>query len=458
MPDGSVLIQRIEAISPELAQELRDYLGEDVAQSEASEFDLAESVPAGSSVATLFTEIGGEDADSEITCEATDDAGARLLERYDFIDRASGLNIPSSRHDIYTGVEREGQDPYYVVWEMPSGYSRFLSQDAIERPDATPKKENRHRYWPGEVIHSLAEQINKRRPVGYLGHADFFSMSQLPENIPVQWERAVRAKRKSDGVDVTLARGYVYDNGMNRVHLKTGAIDSASVFTVGTNELDTTDKGTEDHPVVHVKSAALISFDFVRKHNHGIPRTKMVQDLPHKEQSVRTAEERAAIASASVEEIRSLNPDAVAALETAQPNNAALEEARAYHRTAVSEALANSRAAATVAQLAERLGCEANDLFAQVEGLFVFQQSAISEAITVHVSTLKGEALRETIRTRLTERKFAKPSDVKTAFDAEISAMHDISKQMASENSIGAVSGNDVTPSGENLVSSEWTV
>lgn len=451
MKNAQQLIDRIEEFKPELAEYVRDYLGDGVEFAESGEFICENIAAVGTAAAQLFNES------LEATAQG-DKVANELLEKYDFIDKPTGLNIPLARDEIYRGIEREGQEPLYVVWEMPSGYSRFVSKDAFDRPDAIPKKESRHRFWPGEVIHSLAEQINKRRPVGYLGHANFFSMSQLPTNIPVQWERAVRAKRKRDGREVNLVRGYIYDNEMNRAHIKTGAIDSASVHTVGEHEMDTTDKGTEENPVVHVKSAALISFDLVRKHHHGIPGTKMVANITHKEQSVRTPEERAAIASATVEELRQLNPDAIAALENAQPTDAALvEQLRSNHRTAVQDALKNERFAGFVAQIAESFQCKPEETLTKVEELKALYDAAIDEAIDVHCSTIKSEALRGNIKKRLTDRAFKVMKDVKTAFDQEISAMHDMSKLLAEEHKLGAVSGNEHSaPAGDSLVSSEW--
>lgn len=459
MKDGSVLLDKLDVLNPELAQELRTVLGEDAVNTESAEL-LAESIPSHEFLAEMFNE------DAEPISETVKD----FSERYKFIDSPKFLNIPPQRNLAFEAIEKDGQQPMYVVWQIPEGYSRYLTQDSIARPDGKPKTENRNRWWPKEVIHSFAEQINERKPVGYMGHADFFTMSQLPDNVPVIWERAVRAIRKEDNKAVTLVRGYIYDFGMNRAYIKTQAINSASVFTVGRIEDDSTDKGTKDNPVLHVKEAQLISFDLVRKYNHGLPGTRLVADMEQpvadkatqsnvkESKSMLTPEQREAIANCTLEQLSELNPNLVAQLESVtHADNTLIETLRANLTKSVKECIGYERFAVAVKQMADHLNCETSEVNARVCEMFDSHRAGILEAIDLHCGNIKTQALRENVSKRLKELKFVKASDVKAAYDSEISAMHDLTKVLAEENKLGAVTGNEhETVNTETSVDRQW--
>lgn len=206
-----------------------------------------------------------------------------LNSKYTFQEPSKFLNISTKDHALMSAQEKDGQSPMYPIFEVPSGFSRYRSERSIAKPNAIPKTEDRHRYWPSDVIQSMAPQIRERQPVGYLGHEGFMSDGSVPTNVPIKWLTAVKAIRKEDNTPVILARGYAFDQGLNRTYFNTGVYSNASVNAVGTAELDTTDKGTKDNPVVHIKSAQLDSLDIVRRGNHGLPGTRMVASISEQE-------------------------------------------------------------------------------------------------------------------------------------------------------------------------------
>lgn len=394
--------------------------------------------------------------DTSEKVKTASDIGAKLAERFTFLERASRLNISADRHKGYEDIEKEGSQPLYTVFEMPSGYSRRLHEDSIRKPDAIPKKSLRSRWWPPEVIHNFAEQIRARRPVGYMGHADMFTFGMLPENIPIQWETAVKARRKSDGVAVTLARGYVYDNGMNREYIKTGAIESASVFTVGTNEVDTTDKGDKNNPVIHVKSGALISFDLVRKGTHGIPGTRMVANQSYKEEAVMTiAEIIAALVEHkfNAEMLKKYFPEIAAEVAGADVTADYIKLANEF-REAVRENVALTRNAEIADSAAKTLHCEVSELPKKVDVLSEQVANVVKNQIVAVCEGVKHEGLKKHVLADLEREGITDASDVKPKFAEIMEKYRDLVSEIANENSLGSLEGGSMSDK-EDMLSDE---
>lgn len=380
-----------------------------------------------------------------------------LADKYTFHERASKLNIPAERHKAYAGIEREGSEPFYTVFEMPSGFSRRLAEDSIRKPNAAPKKALRNRWWPAEVIHNIAEQIRARRPVGYMGHADMFTFGQLPENIPVQWETAIKATRKSDGVAVTLARGYVYNNGMNREYVKTGAIESASVFTVGSNEVDTTDKGDKDNPVIHVKSAALISFDFVRKGTHGIPGTRMVANQSYKEDAAMTIAELIAALTEqgfNAEMLRKYFPEVAAEL-AGSDMTADYRKLAGEYREAVTENVALTRNAVLAESAAKALSCEVSELPEKVSTLSEQVANVVKNQIVAVCEVIKHAGLKKAVLSDLNREGITDAADVQPKFAEIMEKYRDLGLEIANENNLGSLEGENMSSDEDDMLSDE---
>lgn len=396
---------------------------------ESMQFECAQSLAAAESGAVLFTDVSVEG----IECEAATDAAKRLAEKYTFLERASLLNIPEARDAVYTGLEQEGSKPLYILFEMPGGFSKVLAEKTIKSPDAKPTKEERNRFWPDEVIHDFAEQIRKRRPVGYMGHADMWTFTQLPENIPVQWETAIKAKRKSDGQAVTLARGYAFDYGMNRAYLTAGAIDSASVNTVGSHEMDTTD---EKHPFVRVKSAALISFDLVRKHLHGIPGTRRVENIITQTEASAmelSAEQKLFVAELDAETVRKYNPDLVQAFSVKTDAPVEITEMSRTIRELTTDNVALSRRASVAEQVAQKLNTDPDKVVAAVEALLSASTTIIESAVNAVASRIKAEGLRKAVVADLTAMKLISVEAIESEFVKVMDKYRGLANEMAME-------------------------
>ena len=409
-------------------------------QSEPAPFD---------SEAVMF-EMDGEVA------KAKSEIATKLAEKYTFNEQASRLNISTERHKSYEGIEKEGQSPLYTVFEMPSGYSRRLAEESINKPDKAPKKALRNRYWPSEVIHDFAEQIRARRPVGYMGHADMFTFGQLPENIPVQWETAIKATRKSDGVAVTLARGYVFDTAMNREYIKMGAIESASVFTVGSNELDTTDKGDKNNPVVHVKSSALISFDFVRKGTHGIPGTRMVANQSIKEEAAMTIAEIIAALEThkfNAEMLKKYFPE-IAAEIAGSDMTADYAKLAGEFRESVKENVELTQHAANAESAAKTLNCEVSELPGKVSSLSEQVANVVKHQITAVCEVIKHAGLKKAVLSDLNREGITDAADVQPKFAEIMEKYRDLGLEIANENNLGSLEGEGMSDD-DDMLSSE---
>lgn len=458
---GAEVLAKLRELNPELAEALSQ-------EHDLSMFNESMTLVCEQSQGTVITESGAilfpEDApEGEFTYDeaAHNTAVKELAARYEFKESPAKLNIPMKRHEMYESIEENGSEPFYVVFEMPSGHSRRLSEDTIKRNDAKPKKSDRHRIWPKEVMWSFAEQIRQRNPVGYAGHATIFDFSTIPENIPIQWETAVKAIRKSDGVGVTLARGYVYEHGSNRKYIRTGAINSASVFAVGDSEIDDTDKR---NPVVRIKSAALISFDLVRKNTHGIPGTRQVAgmsggNLTQQESAMEfTAEVLAILAGLTSEQLQETNPALFHELTSRQSGNDSEAVTRLVEQVTKLQTrnVGHQFDAERAQKAAEVLGCTTEQLPGRVAEFRDANDALVSEAITSCVSKLKSETLKNRITKQLRESGITDPTVVKSKFE-ELVALHvEIGKEVAAENGLGAVSGTESESQGGGDYVAEW--
>lgn len=451
-------LAKLKEMNPELAA---------MAEAELDSVELAESMTLHCEQGDGFTESSSPflfEENPELTesgelvfNESANTVVKALAEKYTFNERPNKLNISEERHKMYESIEREGQKPMYVIFEMPSGHSRRLSEDTVNRNDKDPKKPDRHRFWPEQVMWSFAEQIRKRNPVGYMGHATMFDFSTIPENIPVQWETAVKATRKSDKRGVTLARGYIYDNGMNRAHIRTGAINSASVFAIGNSKIDDSD---ETNPVVRIESAALISFDLVRKNTHGLPGTRMVagMEITSKESAMFTAEQIALIAGLTAEQLKEHNPALyhklmeLAAAGNATGNPELIEQVSRLQTENV-ELRFNSECARKASEV---LGCKVQDLPASVQAVREAQTDRVETAIEACVGKLKSEKVRALIGKQLRESGITDPSQVESKYKELVAVHVEITKEFTGESNLDLTYSESPAGGGDDPYLADW--
>jgi hypothetical protein len=159
-------------------------------------------------------------------------------------DIGKDIPIPQEKLDR---IKSRDNDPKFVVVEI----------EETDLARGTSKAE-----WPGSVIRSIVEQVNKNKPVGYQGH--------IPENEdstafpPVQavWLGAVEKNLGSKMV--ARIKGYLMPNSSMRDYVDLEAVDGVSVRGIATMV-------RKKEGGLRVKEFILKSIDFARKGESGMP-------------------------------------------------------------------------------------------------------------------------------------------------------------------------------------------
>lgn len=356
-----------------------------------------------------------------------------VLAEYTLLEPANLFDVPKEFMEKVAKIGDES--PMFVTWAMPSGFSRYMEPESVgnENEPKTP-----HRYWPEEVIHNFAEQIRERSRVGYGGHAGMFDYNSIPENIPVLWVSAVKARRKSDNRGVTLAHGYVTRQGNFRENLTLGIIDSASVSSVGTTKRKTREEDNKEYDEVQ-SGAALLSFDLVRKDTHGVPNTRLVASLAQEEPFMEfTPEQKELISKLTSEQLAAFNPTLVESIRGEESG----EASRAY-RTRIDELVAENIAASRdtqlVLRLSETFGVEKSKLEETANNIISSNRQVIEHAAELAVKDLKKPELREQVKQAILDRKPTSPAQVDEFFKSEMSKLQGMIELMAGERGIGHV-------------------
>lgn len=200
-------------------------------------------------------------------------------------DIGTDIPLPAGKLDQ---IKARDNDPKFLVVE-------------IEQTDLA--KGTSQAEWPGSIIRSIAEQVNKKKPVGYLGH--------IPENEdktafpPVQavWLGAV--VREIGSKTVARIKGYLMPNSNARDYVELEAVDGVSVRG------DATMSRKKGGGWV-VKNFSLESIDFARKGRAGMP-TRLVAVTSEMEGGNRV--EPKDIAAIDEDELRSHAPLLVKEIE-----------------------------------------------------------------------------------------------------------------------------------------------
>lgn len=178
---------------------------------------------------------------------------------------------------------------------------KFLVVEIEETPhgNGTSKAE-----WPGSIIRSIAEQVNKKRPVGYRGHIpDDQDKTSFP---PVQavWLAATVVERGNK--TIARVKGYLMPNAEMRDYVELEAVDGVSVRGDATMSRK---KGGG----WSIKNFNLESIDFSRKGRAGMP-TRLVAVTAEESRGGNSVEPKD-IAALDEDELRAHGPLLVKEIE-----------------------------------------------------------------------------------------------------------------------------------------------
>lgn len=356
-----------------------------------------------------------------------------VLAEYTLVDTPNALDIPKEFADR---VEKAGDDnPMYVTWAMPSGYSRYMMPESVGN-DNDPSVPNR--FWSEEVIYDFAEQIKSRGGVaGYGGHANVLTQDSIPENIPVYWIAAAKARRKSDNRAVALVRGYVTRQGNYRENITLGIIDSASVSTIGTTKRKTREDGADYEEVQ--KGAALLSFDLVRKDTHGIPGTRLVANLASEESSMEISTEiKKFLSELTREQLADFNPGLVESIRDEKPATDTTQY-QSRIKELVTENIDLHTGNAIAERLAELCGVERTQLVETVNNLLSTQATLVEQAIDVAVGKIKNDKLKAQIKESVAKQNPATPTDAQQLVQSELAKVQGMIEMLANEHDFNSV-------------------
>ena len=195
-----------------------------------------------------------------------------------------GPDIPMDATAV-AKIRSQDNDPRFIVVEI----------EETQRSGAG-------RIWPGEIIRSIAEQVNKKLPVGYLGHIAEKDIGTAFPEVQAMWLGAV-VQHKA-GKMVARVKGYLLPDSKARRYAEIGAIDGVSVYGDSTM---TREKGG-----LLVRNFIMESIDFARKGRSGMP-ARIIAVTSEMEEGGKV--EAKDIAALDEDELRSHNPLLVAEIE-----------------------------------------------------------------------------------------------------------------------------------------------
>lgn len=196
-----------------------------------------------------------------------------------------GADIPMNDQAL-TKIRSKDSDPRFIVVEI----------EETERSGSG-------RIWPGEIVRSIAEQVNKKLPVGHLGHIDEKEVGTAFPDIQAMWLGAV-VQHKA-GKLVARVKGYLLPESKARGYAEIGVLNEVSVYGDSTMVRE---KGG-----LRVKDFILESIDFARKGRGGMP-TRVVAVTSEMSEGGKSVESKD-IAALSVAELREHAPLVVQEIE-----------------------------------------------------------------------------------------------------------------------------------------------
>lgn len=321
---------------------------------------------------------------SEKTVEGESFEVETCISEMGLADIGSDIPIDAARMER---IKARDDDPQFVVVEIES----------CAKAGGTSQAE-----WGLEAIRSIAEQVNKKRPVGYAGHIpDSENHTAFPA-VQAVWlgARVVEKGTRS----IARVKGYLMPKAEMRDYLELEAVDGVSVR--GDATLSRKPEGGW-----RVKEFVLESIDFARKGKSGMP-TRIVALTSEMEGGISV--EPKDIAAIDESELRQHNPLLVKKIE---------EDASAELTTKVSE----METAATVVEpkvlafdeICEKLGIKADEnpvervvqLLESVEGAAKAQIKGLVDKAIEKVAG-KSERAQNVVRRLVGEQIEAEFADV----------------------------------------------
>ncbi len=242
-------------------------------------------------------------------------------------------------------IRGRDQEPQFVTVKIESGRSKS------------------NRVWSGEILARIAEQVNKKEPVGYLGHIsekDDATAFPIPQTL---WLGATTTR--DTGKTVIFVKGYNFPKAEVRDLVDLGAVNSVSVR--GNSRMRATREGYE------VVDFELESIDWARKGREGMraPVVAITSEMVGSEnEEGGTTVEPKDIAALQEAELRQHNPTLVGVIERAATEKANENVAEMEEKVEGAEENQN-----LIDKIREKLGIEESDdpieslatLFEQVE-------------------------------------------------------------------------------------------
>lgn len=282
-------------------------------------------------------------------------------------DPSTGIHIPIDR-DKLAKIKEKDSDPQFVTIAIESGWSRSK------------------RLWHPAILKSIADQVNKKKPVGYKGHMKPEEVaSKFPEPQTV-WLGATTATQGDK--TVLWVKGYNLPTASVRGLLEHDAVNSVSVF--GQSKMKAVKGGYE------VIDFDLESIDWSRKNQSGMS-AKVMAVTSEMDLKGGNRVEPKDITALSEDELRAHAPLLVAEIE--RKAISPLNEQIGEMTTKVGELQPEVDILVKVKELlglseGENVVEKVTNLLSQIEDVSASEIKAyIKEAIAKKVKTDRGQAL-----------------------------------------------------------------
>lgn len=307
---------------------------------------------------------------SEFTTDFADSDGLECVISEMSSDPASsgsGVVIPIDAAKV-AAIKKRDENPQFITVAIESGWSRSK------------------RHWTPAMLKSIANQINKKKPVGYKGH---MKPEQIATHFPDPQTVWLGATTVTQGDKTVLwVKGYNLPNSDIRNYIENEAVDSVSVF--GESKMKAVQGGYE------VIDFNLESIDWSRKGQSGMSAKVMAVTSEMETKGGNTVEPKD-ISALSEEELRTHAPLLVKEIErkATEPLNTQVGEM-------TTQVGALQPEADTLSKVKELLGlAEGENVIEKVTNLLASIEDAsaseikayIKEAIAKRVKTERGQAL-----------------------------------------------------------------
>lgn len=351
------------------------------------------------------------------------------------IGKSSELDVPKAFSESIKGID---DNPMYATYVMPFGLSR---KGTVEKGE----EEVYHRYWPREQMMKFDSVIKKEGLIGHKGHGGILEDPSFRDPA-VMWVSSVEVENIFDGRNALITKGYIYDDKLTRVQVKTNAIESASVRAL----IETQTEVMEGQEVQYVKKCRPISFDFVERNMEGIKGTKKLAVSGESTMTL-NAEQKKVIAGITAAEFTNLNPIESQKLQASESGNSELLE---KHQALIKENIELLTGSEIAAKLSEEFDCQPKDLIGIITGLKSIQAEAAIATLESEIAKLP-DVMRKMVKLDLSGFK---PKSIKEASES-VSKAVEKGKLLAASIGLSIESGNESAGGNKNSgMASDFTL